>query len=108
MTPRMTRAADSPTVRDGISVPPGVGVPASRSGTRDAPRPEPVRDAGTAPVDHQARLGRLPLPAEVGICLSCRWADASGDGQAATDHTRSTTHPTAFRPHDGAAPGEVG
>ena len=40
------------------------------------------------------------IPAGVGVCLSCPWATSSGDVHTAVAHTRSTSHPTVYRPRD--------
>lgn len=44
---------------------------------------------------------RLAVPPGSAVCLRCRWLAPPGNAAGlAREHTRTTTHPTVFRPAD--------
>ncbi|MBT8226475.1 MAG: hypothetical protein HKP61_23825 [Dactylosporangium sp.] len=98
--------ASSPAMRDDASASSGDGVRASRTDPGDRVPSRQARDARTPHALRPEGLLPQPLPDGVAICLRCMWCDTTADELAAARHTRTTAHPTLYRPPAGPTTGD--
>ena len=96
LRPRLS-GEDSPAVRDDGSVSSGERAHAARLGVVAHPLPALGSGACAPYRDRPRGLFLTPIPEGSGVCLCCTWADVTADETAATQHTRSTRHPTVYR-----------
>ena len=58
-----------------------------------------IRSPEVTPRSNSSLGAYLSVPPGSAICLRCRWLALAGDAAAeASAHTRTTAHPTVYRP----------